>query len=195
LDIKRRVLKAQSKKDQSADHRAQAQAAEDTYEQYEKARAAKADETKPEQLAPQQQADLKLLYRRLAQRCHPDKMKDADKAWATDVFKKLQTAFQNNDLQTLQGLKSQIEKGPGADLEWLVPDQADQLEARLAELQRALAQLNQQLASITQSATWQTLSTETDWKSWFERKAAKLRHEIQRYQAELDQTQVVEEME
>lgn len=193
LDIKRRVLKAQSKKDQSVDHRAQAQAAEDTYEQYEKARAAKADETKPEQLAPQQQADLKLLYRRLAQRCHPDKMKDSDKAWATDVFKKLQTAFQNNDLQTLQGLKSQIEKGPGADFEWLVPDQADQLEARLAELHRALAQLNQQLASIMQSATWQTLSTETDWQSWFERKAEQLRQEIQRYQAELDQTQVLEE--
>ncbi len=192
LDIKRRVLKARYKNDQSADHRAQSQAADDTYEQYEQARAAKADETKPEQLAPQQQADLKLLYRKLAQRCHPDKMKDADKAWATDVFKKLQTAFQNNDLQTLHGLKSQIEKGPGADLEWLVPDQANQLEARLAELQRALAQLNQHLASIKQSATWQTLSTETDWQNWFERKADQLRQEIQRYQSELDKTPVVE---
>lgn len=188
LDVKRRVLHTRHKQTGQDGSRQQAQAADDTFEQYEEARAAQAKEPKPEQLDPEQQADLKKLYRKLAQGCHPDRMTDDNKAWATDMFKALEAANRNNDFATMQHLQSQIERGPGADAQLRIPDQADQLQARLAELQAVLAQLNGQLAGIQRSATWQTLSTQPDWDAWFVQKAAQLREEIRRYRTELDES-------
>jgi hypothetical protein len=190
LDVKRRVLRALHKHTGKTDDQQQAQAADDTYEAYEEARAAQAKEPKPEQLDAQQQADLKALYRKLAQRCHPDRMEDVDKAWATGVFTDLQVAYQMNDLTTMQRLNSLIERGPRADQDFHIPNQADQLQTLIAGLQGTLAGLSQQLAAMAQSATWQTLSKEPDWGTWFERKAVQLREEIRRYQAELDNSDI-----
>ncbi len=186
LDVKRRVLHARHKRDgQDHSHR-EAQAADGTFEQYEEARAAQANEPKPEQLSPGQLADLKKLYRKLAQRCHPDRMKDDDRAWATDMFKALEAANRNSDLVTMQRLQNQIERGPGADAMVQIPEQADQLQARLTELQAVLGQVSAQLAALQRSSTWQTLSTQADWGAWFEQKAVQLREEIGRFQAEMD---------
>lgn len=188
LDVKRRALHAQHKRTKQVDSREAAKDADETYERYEKARAAQANEPKPQQLDMAQQADLKALYRKLAQRCHPDRMKDGDKDWATAVFKDLQAAYQMNDLATMQRLQSQIERGPGSDQEFQIPDQADLLQVLISGLQRTIASLSQHLAAIVQSATWQTLSQEPDWSDWFARKGEQLREEIQRYQAELDKS-------
>jgi len=192
LNVKRRALHALHKKTGQDDSREAAEDADAIYERYEEARAAQAKEPKPEQLDVQQQADLKRLYRKLAQRCHPDRIQDVNKAWATDIFKDLQAAYQMNDLTTMQQLSSLIEKGPGADQDFHVPDQADQLQVLIAGLQSTLQGLGEQLAAITQSATWQTLSTQSDWGAWFERKAKQLHEEIQRYQAELDKSEAEE---
>lgn len=188
LDAKRRYLKNLHRQTDDAETLQEAEAAEDTYRQYEEARQARADEPEPIQLDQQQQAELKQLYRKLAMQCHPDRVKDEDKARAKALFQQVQAAYQNNDLAGLQMLKQQIEQGLSVAEAAYLPDHANRLQQRLAELQKIMAHLTQQLAAIGKSATWQTLSTQTDWNVWFAQQATQLETEIERYQTAFDQS-------
>ena len=187
LDAKRRYLKNVHLKTGESETLQEAAAAEDTYQQYEEARAASADEPEPVQLDPQQQVELKQVYRKLAMQCHPDRVKDEAKARAQTLFQQVQAAYQNNDLARLQMLQQQIEQGLGL-AEDRLPDQADHLQQRMVELQKIMVQLTRQIAAIGKSATWQTLSTQSDWSVWFAQRAGQLQTEIERYQSALDQS-------
>ncbi len=188
LDVKRRYLHQLHQKTGQDETRQEAEAAEDTYRQYEEARAAQADEPEPVKLDPQQLAELKNIYRKLAMQCHPDRVKEEDKARAKVLFQQMQAAYKNNDIAGMQGLKLLIEQGLRLAQDTSVSDQVDQLQRRLTELQTLMAQLTQQLKTISKSATWQTLSTQQDWSAWFAQRAGQLQTEIERYQDALEQS-------
>jgi PLD-like domain/DnaJ domain len=188
LEIKRRYLKHLHKITGDDETHQDAEAAEDTFNQYEEARASQANEPEPVQLDPQQQAELKQLFRKLAMQCHPDRVSDEDKARAKVLFQHVQAAYQQNDLATLQKLKLQIEQGLRFAGDIRTPEQAAQLQQRLAELQKVMAQLTRQLSTASQNATWKILSTQPDWVTWFEQQAGQLRMEIERYQSALEQS-------
>jgi hypothetical protein len=120
--------------------------------------------------------------------CHPDRVSDEDKARAKVLFQHVQAAYQQNDLATLQKLKLQIEQGLRFAGDIRTPEQAAQLQQRLAELQKVMAQLTRQLSTASQNATWKILSTQPDWVTWFEQQAGQLRMEIERYQSALEQS-------
>ena len=167
--------------------RQQAQAAEDVFRQYQEARSARSTETAPEELDPQQQRELKQLYRKLAMQCHPDRVRDEDKVQANLFFQQLQLTFQNSDLTRLKQLKVRIDAGLGVKADLVLPDQRRQFELHLQELQQALFQRNQQLASVSQSSSWRELSARGNWSEWFEQQAKRLKAAMQHYMTELDQ--------
>jgi chromosome segregation ATPase len=118
---------------------------------------------------------------------HPDRVPEKDKERAKVLFQQMGAAYQNNDLIGLQEMQRRIEQGLGLSDHAAIPDQADQLQRQLTELQATLAKLTQQLAAVSQSDTWQTLSTQADWSAWFRQQAGHLRAEIERYQHALDE--------
>jgi len=187
LDLKRRYLQAMFRENREELQRQQAQAAEDVFRQYQEARSARSTETAPEELDPQQQRELKQLYRKLAMQCHPDRVRDEDKVQANLFFQQLQLTFQNSDLTRLKQLKVRIDAGLGIKVDLVLPDQRRQFELHLQELQQALCQRNQQLASVSQSSSWGELSARGNWSEWFEQQAKRLKAAMQHYMTELDQ--------
>ena len=187
LDLKRRYLQAMFRESPEELRRQQAQAAEDVFRQYQEARSARSTETAPEELDPQQQRELKQLYRKLAMQCHPDRVRDEDKVQANLFFQQLQLTFQNSDLTRLKQLKVRIDAGLGIKVDLVLPDQRRQFELHLQELQQALFQRNQQLASVSQSSSWRELSARGNWSEWFEQQAKRLKAAMQHYMTELDQ--------
>ena len=186
LDLKRRYLQAMFQQGQEELQRQQAKAAEEVFRQYQEARSAKAMESPPEQLDPQQQRELKQLYRKLAMQCHPDRVRDEDKVQAKVFFQQLQLSFQNSDLTSLKQLKVKIDAGLGIKVELVSPNQRQQLALHLKDLQQALSQRNQQLASVSQSSSWRELSGRANWNAWFEQQAKRLKAAMQHYMKELD---------
>ena len=187
LDLKRRYLQAMFRENREELQRQQAQAAEDVFRQYQEARSARSTETAPEELDPQQQRELKQLYRKLAMQCHPDRVRDEDKVQANLFFQQLQLTFQNSDLTRLKQLKVRIDAGLGIKVDLVLPDQRRQFELHLQDLQQALFQRNQQLASVSQSSSWRELSARGNWSTWFEQQAKRLKAAMQHYMTELDQ--------
>ena len=187
LDLKRRYLHARYLDKQEDLQRQQAQAADDIYRQYQEAQTDRSMETEPEQLDPQQQRELKQLYRQLAMRCHPDRVSDEDKGHAKVLFQQLQLMFQNSDLDSLKKLKTRIEAGLSVKVDRVSADQFELLQQHLKDLQQTLAQRNQQLASVCQSASWRDLSSKPDWSQWFNQQAERLKAAMQHYMTELNQ--------
>jgi hypothetical protein len=190
LDVKRQVLHARYKLSGGNATRKEAEAADSAYYEYEHARAEQAKEPKPQQLDAQQQGDLKTLFRKLAKRCHPDHMNEKDKEWATEMFKLLNAANRNSDLEAMQKLGDQIERGPRTTQELETPEHFDDLQFLITSLQQAVARLGLDIAVVARSATWQTIATISDWNEWFLQKAKHLRDEIAHYKAELNRLEM-----
>lgn len=188
LDVRRHYLKHMHAETGDSEISQESEAAESTYQQYENAQASRADEPEPAKLNPIEQAELKQLFRKLAMKCHPDRVLDDDKTRAKALFQQVQAAYQNNDLKGLHLLKHQVKQSLVAADESYMPDQADQLQRRLAELQELVAQLTRQLAAVGKSATWQTLSTQSNWDLWFAHQAEQLQTEIEQYESALDRS-------
>jgi hypothetical protein len=189
LDLKRRYLHHTYRESREDQHRQNAEAAEKAYQQYEQARDAKAQVPPPEALDPLQQQELKLLYRKLAMQCHPDRVSDAEKVNAKAFFQQLQASYLNNDLVNLHLLKRQIEQGLSASVRADAPDEAQQLKAHLKALDQTMAKLTEQLAKLSQGAAWRTISNPADWAAWFAQQAEQLQMEMQRYMAKLDRAE------
>lgn len=190
LDAKRRYLKLKEAANPSKESEEASANADATYRQYEEARAARAEEEKPSELSETEQQELKMLYRKLAMQCHPDRVTEEDKLRAKDYFQQLQAAYQQNDLGAVYRLKHQMEAG----LELLQDDHgqelAEALERRLKELRSVLASVSKSIGVLTNSSTWKTLSTETDWRSWFAGQADRLIKETRKYHDEIEKSEL-----
>ena len=187
LDAKRQHLQALHAQTGSAEARAQADDAQAQFERYTQDQDAKPAAAPALDAAAQ--AQMKQLYRKLAMRLHPDRVEEDDKTEAQALFQRLQASYEHNDFAALLALEQQVLLGPqvvpgastgtgtgtlrGAGLR-SPAQQAAALKDRLAQHQR-------DRAGILRSATWQTLSTQSNWTLWFSQQASYLHAEMQRY--------------
>jgi hypothetical protein len=180
MDAKRRHLKGIYAQDGSEEARAQAEEAQERFEQYTRVQDAKPMPQSP--LDPVEQAQMKQLYRKLAMRLHPDRVEVQDKSEAQALFQHLQTSYERNDFSALKLLQQQLLQLPGVS-----PDGAFSLGTRrpadqAVAMHQRLAQQQRERASILCSTTWQTLSTQSNWAVWFAQQAQYLRSELERYE-------------
>lgn len=189
LDAKRQHLQALHAQTGSDEARAQADDAQAQFDRYTQDQDAKPAAAPALDAAAQ--AQMKQLYRKLAMRLHPDRVEEDDKTEAQALFQRLQASYEHNDFAALLALEQQVLLGPqvvpgastgtgtgtgtlrGAGLR-SPAQQAAALKDRLAQHQR-------DRAGILRSATWQTLSTQSNWTLWFSQQASYLHAEMQRY--------------
>jgi len=97
-------------------------------------------------------ADLKRLFRQLAQKIHPDRAADeADRAWRTELMSDANRAYRNSDSMALQGILAQWQEGAPAS-------EARPSSARardIAALQRRLAELEAELNTLLASRLYE----------------------------------------
>ncbi|MDH4483228.1 MAG: J domain-containing protein [Rhodoferax sp.] len=181
MDAKRLHLQRLHAQTGSDEVYAQAREAQERFDQYTQAQDAKpAPKTA---LDPEAQAQMKQLYRKLAMRLHPDRVEAQDKAEAQALFQHLQTSYENNDFSALQVLQQQVLQAAGFSAQGgVVGLSASPPSGQRVALQARLAQQQRERAAIVGSATWQTLSTQSNWAVWFAQQAHYLRAELERYE-------------
>ncbi len=183
LDAKRKHLQALHTQSGSDESRTQAEQAQDQFERYTQGQDGKPAAAPA--LEPQAQAEMKQLYRKLAMRLHPDRVDEDDKAEAQALFQRLQAGYENNDFAALQALEQQVLLAPQASpisgASASKPGARRSPAQQAAALKERMAQHQRDRAGILRSATWQTLSTQSNWTLWFSQQASYLHAEMQRY--------------
>lgn len=189
LDAKRQhlqALHAQTGSDEARTQADDAQAQFDRYTQDQDAKPAAAPA-----LDAAAQAQMKQLYRKLAMRLHPDRVEEDDKTEAQALFQRLQASFEHNDFAALLALEQQVllapqavpgaSTGTGTGTGTLRGAGLRSPAQQAAALKDRLAQHQRDRTGILRSATWQTLSTQSNWTLWFRQQASYLHAEMQRY--------------
>lgn len=187
LDAKRQHLQALHAQTGSDEARAQADDAQAQFERYTQDQDAKPAAAPALDAAAQ--AQMKQLYRKLAMRLHPDRVEEDDKAEAQALFQRLQASFEHNDFAALLALEQQVLLAPqavpgastGTGTGTLRSAGLRSPAQQAAALKERLAQHQRDRAGILRSATWQTLSTQSNWTLWFSQQASYLHAEMQRY--------------
>ena len=96
-------------------------------------------------------ADLKRLFRQLAQKIHPDRAADeTDRAWRTELMSDANRAYRNSDLMALRGLLAQWQEGSPA-----ATPQSSARARDVARLQRRLAEVEGELNGLLASRLYE----------------------------------------
>lgn len=81
------------------------------YDDFSKSYEENLKEPKPFELSEEKLKELKQNYRKATKLCHPDKVTDEQKEQAQRVFTELKTAYDNNDLEKVNDILANLEKG------------------------------------------------------------------------------------
>ena len=93
-------------------------------------------------------ADLKRLFRQLAQKIHPDRAADeAERSWRTELMSEANRAYRNSDEMALRGIMAQWQDGAAARSEPRISARAQ----AIARLQRRLAEVEGELNALLAS--------------------------------------------
>jgi hypothetical protein len=192
LDAKRIHLQHLHACNGNDETRAQAEVAQAQFERYTQEQDSKPAATPA--LDDASQTHMKQLYRKLAMRLHPDRVEDSEKSDAQALFQRLQSSYSNNDLAALLALERQVllaastppidasrQTTASSAYQAHVPSAGGCSPAQLAALRARLTEQHLERQRILRSATWQTLTTQSNWTLWFEQQAHYLQAELERY--------------
>lgn len=169
-----------------ADREAHDQARDD-YADYQQSREEVERLPAAPRLDPDQQAELKRLFREACMQCHPDRVTEADKAQAEALFVRVRAAYQQGDLDTLRRLHRQLKSGgPFADPATVLTE-GDQLRRRVAQLRLEVERLLAVLKSLRAHETYRTLAGIADWERYFAEARQRLAEDIERLRGQLEE--------
>ncbi|MFZ7202051.1 phospholipase D-like domain-containing protein [Avibacterium avium] len=164
----------------------QAQEAKQTYEDYSE-EFEETKQTKVQQLNKEQQKSLKKLFRQCSALCHPDKVSEALKEQASQMFIEVKNAYDNNDIEQLTRLYQALKAGNFAQTRSSTLKQLDVLRSSVAEMRYKIDQVLQELQAFQQNPVLNVLqrigSEQTDWEAYLNQQRPHLENERQRWEA------------
>jgi len=105
--------------------------------------------------SPKQEEKIRDLFRELAKRFHPDLTNDlAEKKWREEVMTKVNQAYANRDLKTLQALAEQPDR-PAFSIMQTREQEIAGLKAELKRLDGVIADLKARIRHLEESPAWQ----------------------------------------
>lgn len=119
-----------------------------------------------------------VAYRKASKLCHPDAVIEEQKDAAAEIFVKLNKAYFENDVSTVESILQQLEQG------LLVPDQIayndkKALKARIAKLKREIDDLKKDFSIIKDSQTYQFIARLENWDEYFQKTRIQLEKELE----------------
>ncbi|MFA9186832.1 phospholipase D-like domain-containing protein [Flavobacterium magnesitis] len=136
------------------------------YEDFSKSYNDKLNEPKPLVLNEEKQNELKKNYRKATKLCHPDKVTEDQKELATKIFTDLKNAYDNNDLEKVNQLLINLEKGLFKSQGETI-NEKDKLKIILENLIRKRNELEEMLLSIKNTDTFNKISNIKSWNNYF----------------------------
>jgi hypothetical protein len=183
LELRAEKLRRQATTEKEAE--AQADSARADYEEYRDANAAARETPVVPQLPPDDLRELKRLYQQASQKCHPDKVGEADRHHANRLFVQLQAAYRNNDLGGVRAIHAAVREGHLFVDRSLTLTEAESLGHAITVLRRDLDQLAAQVHQLRRADTYRTLKDLTDWDAYFAEQRVALEQAIEQLEAEL----------
>ena len=141
--------------------------AENDYSNYSKEYEITKDE-KVAELTPEEQKELKQKYRKASKLCHPNVVSEDQKELAEKLFVELNAAYERNDLQRVNEILENLEKGDFFINKSDAINEKKLLKAEIGKLRIRIEELKQQLQSIKESEAYATISSIDDWDEYFE---------------------------
>ncbi len=104
---------------------------------------------------PKQEEQIRNLFRDLAKRFHPDLTNEPDeKRWREEIMTKVNQAYANRDLSTLQGLAEQPDR-PAPSAMQSREQEIAALKVELKRLDGVIADLKARIRHLEESPAWQ----------------------------------------
>lgn len=123
---------------------------------------------------------LKKAYREAALLCHPDKVHESMKIQAQEIFIDLQNAYQQNDIEKVEKILSQLKSSSSFASVSDKVDEKQQLLAEVSRLRRILEQLTQELEALKSDETYISVRNIKDWDSHFIELKIKLNRQLEK---------------
>lgn len=176
LFLRKEKLKKEAQIDKTK--QPEAEEAENDYQSYNKS----LDETKNEKiqdLTEDELKEIKLKYRKASKLCHPDVVDEKFKESAQQTFTELQKAYETNDIERVNEILSNLEKGfftKKSEKE----DEKKELLFVLIQLRTKRDEIEKSLINLKTYITYKTISEISDWNAYFEDIRKQLEDEVQR---------------
>ena len=183
LGLRAETLRRQAARDPETEPAADSARAD--YETYRDANETARETPEPPPLPPDDIAELRRLYRHASQKCHPDKVSEADRAHANRLFVQLQAAYRNNDIAGVHAIHAAVRDGHLFVDRSLTLTETESLGHAIAGLRRDLERLALEVRQLRVSETYRTLKDLDDWEPYFAAQATALQDAIRQLEAEL----------
>ena len=135
-------------------------------------------------LTQAQQDELKLLFRRASKLCHPDLVSPDLIKEATAIFRSLVDAYQQNDLETVRRILSDLETTGRSAAETSLPTEYKRLVKELRRLKEARLRLLSEIQRLKNSETFKSIAAISDLDDYFSKLKQQLQHELERLQGQ-----------
>ncbi|MFV8438484.1 J domain-containing protein [Vibrio owensii] len=118
-------------------------------------------------LSPEEQRELKALYRKASKLCHPDRVGEEQKEKATELMTEVNRAYKAKDLKGLRELVSMLEGGMHWSSASDSSNEKEWLQNKAQELRQKAKDLEDEIVSIRESELWQDIIEIDDWMDYF----------------------------
>lgn len=143
------------------------------------------NEKEIQQLSEEEQKTLKRAYKKASTLCHPDKVAEEMKAEATETFTKLKQAYEENNLELVQEILTNLEQGKFFKSRTDSISEKERLKLEIQRLREKIQQLEAEIYSIKESEEYQTIAEIENWDEYFAETREKLIEEIERIEREI----------
>ena len=128
-------------------------------------------------LAPEEQMELKALFRANSKLCHPDLVSDDQKAKAAQIFHRLLEANERNDLGAVREIYENLRKGIFSSASNTLTD-AQRLHQEVVRMRTRITELARSARIIRDSEAYRKVARITDWDEYFSTTRQKLEEEL-----------------
>ncbi len=129
------------------------------------------------ELSEEELIEIKKKYRKASKLCHPDVVSEDQKELADKLFAELNTAYERNDLEKVNEILENLEKGNFFVNKSDAINEKQLMKTEIEKLRTRIQELQQQVNSIKESDAYKTICTIIDWDVYFKETKEKLENQ------------------
>ncbi|MGI9347458.1 MAG: J domain-containing protein [Gammaproteobacteria bacterium] len=138
----------------------------------------------PPELSAEDRSELKKMYRRACQLCHPDMLAEKDKARGTKQFQELDAAYKQNNITAVREILSALQSGRDFAGAADSLQEKEALTRQITANRQKIATLKKEVAALLVDEDLQNILAIKDWQAHFAAVRKDLQAELQRLQKE-----------
>jgi hypothetical protein len=140
------------------------------------------------QLDAETEAEILRLYRELAKRFHPDRARtESDRARRTDLMLRINVAYSERDLVTLQAMAREADTGDPSTVLLSEEERVQWAHRVIARMNMQIAELTQQIEMLRRSETFQMWKSPEDSSESIQQVERRVRDRLNRERDRLDE--------